>query len=270
MKFTDGKHWTIMRKIKKEGISGVEMKKNKFISIIPGTLTLIFFLAVFGMANNKLQAADEAKTMQASLGSRLEMTSGYIMAGTTGKTIGAAIIYPDSTISAEAYISLAGALAERNITAFVVKYPLGLKFLESGTGTKIIKNNIQIKNWVIISHGDGGVKAGSKVDSKNPYVKGLVLMSSDPGDVSLTDDDVEVVYLKGSAESITDAEVKTITDKLPLNTTQLNIEGAGFLGFASVKGFDPEISLIQQEATAAQAEKIISGALINSSKNKNN
>ncbi|MFB0918686.1 MAG: alpha/beta hydrolase [Clostridiaceae bacterium] len=244
------------------------MSNLKTRSVLPVVASLLVIIGVIAFGMNKIEPSEDAKTTMKLLDNRIIQTTTMIKVVTEDKTLGAAIIYPDEKVSPEAYIPLANRLAKVNITTFIVKYPMGLSFLERNSGKEIIGDNSEIKNWVVLAHGNGGPKAGYLADSKNPYVKGLVLMSADSGDFSLTDDDIRVVYIRGGDDFVNEAKMNSLIAKFPLDTKTIVIDKGHSSKFVSTSGDYDEMSTLQMDIVTNETESIINSALINTSKNR--
>lgn len=244
------------------------MSNPKAKSILPVIAALLVIIGVLAYGTNKIKPSEDAKITMKILDNRVIQTTTMIKVVTEDKTLGAAIIYPDEKVSPEAYIPLANRMAKANITTFIIKYPLGLSFLERNSGSEIIGDNSEIKNWVILAHGNGGPKAGYLADSKNPHVKGLVLMSAEWGDFSLTDDDIRVVNIRGEDDFVDEAKQKSIIEKFPLDTETIVIDKGHSSKFVSTSDEYDEMSALQMDIVTNETEAIINSALINTSKNR--
>lgn len=142
------------------------------------------------------------------------------------------IFYPGERINASAYAKLCKQIASKGYKVIAVDMPFNYATFGKNKAYKIIEDNPNIQNWIIGGDSLGGTSA-CKYAAKNKNVDGIVLISSYPTD-NISDLGFKVLSISGSKDNVIDYEALVNSkDKLPKDTTYIEIEGANHSQFGS-------------------------------------
>lgn len=143
------------------------------------------------------------------------------------------IFYPGGLVDHRAYAPLMRALAENGLKVFLVEMPFDLAVLSPERAGAIIRENREIKTWIIAGHSLGGSMAARFAQNNRDLVRGLVLLAAYPpeGD-DLSNSRIKVLSLYGSLDGVLNFEaLENSKFLLPANTKWLTIEGGNHAQF---------------------------------------
>lgn len=142
------------------------------------------------------------------------------------------IIYPGARVDVKAYSPLANRLAQNGYKVFAADMPFNMAIFSSHKADKIIEDNKDIKNWVIIGHSLGGSMATKEVETNNK-IKGIVYLASYPSNDKIKLTNAKVLSIWGSKDGVINFEnlIKS-KDFLPKDTKYVEIEGGNHSDFA--------------------------------------
>ena len=88
------------------------------------------------------------------------------------------IFYPGANVESEAYIPLMELLAEKNVFAVLVDFPLDFAFFGKNSADEVRTLYPEITSWYIGGHSLGGAVASMYLEDNYEYYDGLVLLGS--------------------------------------------------------------------------------------------
>ncbi|ETA79010.1 alpha/beta hydrolase [Youngiibacter fragilis] len=201
------------------------------------TLKVIFVLAVFGAVGGYIWSSDYYRasvTALEALESGEVNERGDIVFDVEGTDKGV-IIYPGGKVDEKAYALLAKSISEQGYDAYVAKMPLRLAILGIGRAERIMEENTEVNEWVMVGHSLGGV-AASRFIVKDPHgIKGLVLLGSYPDDkTDLASAGIKVHSLIGTEDRIVDRAALGAADKrLGKDFVKVDVQGGNHSYFAN-------------------------------------
>lgn len=141
------------------------------------------------------------------------------------------IIYPGARIDVKAYAPLANRLAQNGYKVFAVDMPFNMAIFSSHKADKVIEENKDIENWVIVGHSLGGAMATNAISTNNK-IKGIVYLASYPSGDKIKDSGAKVLSIWGSKDGVInfDNMIKAKED-LPKDTEYVEIEGGNHSAF---------------------------------------
>lgn len=141
------------------------------------------------------------------------------------------IIYPGARIDVKAYAPLANRLAQNGYKVFAVDMPFNMAIFSSHKADKVIEENKDIENWVIVGHSLGGAMATNAISTNNK-IKGIVYLASYPSGDKIKDSGAKVLSIWGSKDGVInfDNMIKAKED-LPKDTQYVEIEGGNHSAF---------------------------------------
>ena len=221
-------------------------KRNKAALAI---FKVIFVLVVFGVVGGYIWSSDYYRasvTALEALESGAVNEKGDIVFDVEGTGKGV-IIYPGGKVDEKAYALLAKSISEQGYDAYVAKMPLRLAILGIGKAERIMAENTEVTEWVIIGHSLGGV-AASRFIVRNPEgVRGLVLLASYPDEkTDLSDLGITVYSLLGTEDRIVDrAALESADSRLGEGLVSVEVPGGNHSYFANygVQDGDGEASI---------------------------
>lgn len=157
-----------------------------------------------------------------------EIVSKNSTCGTADCVVTGFIFYPGAKIDPQAYFYKLDFLVsgiEGNTKLFITKPPLHLALFGINQADEIIKNNPEIKNWILGGHSLGGAMSCEYAKSHTDKIKILVLLGAYCGsDVSNLD--LKVVSIHGSLDGVLPLEkVSDNRKNLPQNNVDFVIDG---------------------------------------------
>jgi len=141
------------------------------------------------------------------------------------------IIYPGARVDVKAYAPLANRLAQNGYKVFAVDMPFNMAIFSSHKADKVIEENKDIENWVIVGHSLGGAMATNAISTNNK-IKGIVYLASYPSGDKIKDSGAKVLSIWGSKDGVInfDNMIKAKED-LPKDTQYVEIEGGNHSAF---------------------------------------
>lgn len=141
------------------------------------------------------------------------------------------ILYPGAKVDAKAYAPLCKKIASNGYKVIIADMPLNFAMLSPNKAEKIIKENDDIKSWVIGGHSLGGVVA-AKFAANDKNVDGVVFLASYPSNDDLKQLEKNVVSIWGSKDGVLNFKnLIESKENLPQDTTYVEIEGANHSQF---------------------------------------
>ena len=143
------------------------------------------------------------------------------------------ILYPGAKVDAKAYAPLCKKIASNGYKVIIADMPLNFAMLSPNKAEKIIKENDDIKSWVIGGHSLGGVVA-AKFAANDKNVDGVVFLASYPSNDDLKQLEKNVVSIWGSKDGVLNFKnLIESKENLPQDTTYVEIEGANHSQFGN-------------------------------------
>lgn len=148
------------------------------------------------------------------------------------------IFYPGALVDPKAYVPLCRNVAKSNTKVYIIKMPLRLASKGYNKPKELGLFTDTTKTYILAGHSQGAKMAAQFVHENPTLIDKLILIgSSHPRDISLSDSQIPILKIYGSRDGI--ADEKSILDnksKLPSNTQFTRIDGAnhsqfGYYGF---------------------------------------
>jgi hypothetical protein len=172
---------------------------------------------------------------------------------------GGFIFYPGAKVDEKAYSYIGQGIAEKGFYVFIIQMPLRLAIFNPNAASTVIKENPEIKNWVIGGHSLGGSMAASFAFNNHEKIRGLVLLASYPaGSDDLSKSGIRVISITGTNDGVLNKESFKSSEKLlPENTITVSIPGGnhsqfGDYGFQSGDN-EAGISIEQQHSIVVES-----------------
>ena len=141
------------------------------------------------------------------------------------------IIYPGARIDVKAYAPLANRLAQNGYKVFAVDMPFNMAIFSSHKADKVIEENKDIENWVIVGHSLGGAMATKALETNNK-IKGIVYLASYPSGDALKNTGAKVLSIWGSKDGVINFDnMINAREYLPVDTKYVEIEGGNHSAF---------------------------------------
>ena len=162
------------------------------------------------------------------------------------------ILYPGARVAPEAYAPLARAIAKAGHLVVITPMPFGMAVLSPDAAAGVTDAHPEIEHWVVGGHSLGGAMAAQFAAGHPDAVDGLVLWAAyPPNGTDLTASDLVVSSISGSEDGLaTPDEIAASADRLPADTTFVEISGGNHAGFGS---YGPQSG--DGEATINQADQ---------------
>ncbi|MEF8936813.1 alpha/beta hydrolase [Halovenus amylolytica] len=171
---------------------------------------------------------------------------GYVLQPADATPEAGVVFYPGGRVHPNAYVgSLAALSREGNVTVVVPKMPLDLAILDYGFGRTPVWDDAadrarsahpDIDRWYVGGHSLGGSMACRYADDSD--VEGLLLYAS-YCDVDLSDSDLDVLSVTGSADTILNrGAYDRNSANLPDSARTETLDGLNHSQFASYRGQD--------------------------------
>lgn len=152
------------------------------------------------------------------------------------------ILYPEERVDAKAYSKMCNMIASNGYKVVAVDMPFNFAVFGKNEAKKIIQQNEDIDNWVIVGDSLGGAVASDYVKSNLNKIRGIVFISSYPSDYYLKEVNMNVLSIWGSKDGVLKYQkLIDAKEKLPQNTIYSEIEGANhsqFADYGTYKGDD--------------------------------
>ena len=148
------------------------------------------------------------------------------------------IFYPGALVDPKAYVPLCRNVAKSNTKVYIIKMPLRLASKGYNKPKELGLFTDTTKTYILAGHSQGAKMAAQFVHENPTLIDKLILIgSSHPRDISLSDNQIPILKIYGSRDGI--ADEKSILDnksKLPSNAQFALIDGAnhsqfGYYGF---------------------------------------
>lgn len=135
------------------------------------------------------------------------------------------MIFPGAFVDPVAYAPMARAVAKMGYEVTIVKAHFDFSLLAQNRASAIIKQNNNIKKWVLAGHSLGGVAASHIAKRYSDKIKGLSFWASYP-DISLRKVDFQVTSIRGSEDKICPKMICDATGiLLPKDAEKIEIPG---------------------------------------------
>jgi dienelactone hydrolase len=159
------------------------------------------------------------------------------------------VFIPGAKVDPYAYLAtLSGAVEELGLTVVITKPTLNLAFFDQRSVATFTAAAPDVGAWFVGGHSLGGVRACMLADDPATEAAGLVLFGSYCA--AAVDDDLPVLSISGSEDGLsTPAKIRDTADRLPAETTFVQIDGANHAAFGAY-GAQPG----DGEATISPAE----------------
>ena len=188
---------------------GGNMKKKILLFIL--VVSAAFFVVSFGyLLFHRNAAAYATKSYKSDSIVKVTDKGGYIYFEPLSRTAETGLIYyPGGKIESKAYSPTARGLAKKGYAVAIPKFATTLPFFRIMAGDEVIKENVEIKKWVVAGHSLGGVVATeylirAKSDTKDK-IKGIAFLASYPAS--------DISRLEKPALIVTASEDKLITEQ---------------------------------------------------------
>lgn len=221
--------------LKKQNEEKQRQKKRKINKNIFKAVAVVVIIALVGSLAWLLNAYEPQDVARENLvsSSDVEVVEGditeFIPKDVVSKT--GVIIYPGARIDVKAYAPLANRLAQNGYKVFAVDMPFNMAIFSSHKADKVIEENKDIENWVIVGHSLGGAMATNAISTNNK-IKGIVYLASYPSGDKIKDSGAKVLSIWGSKDGVInfDNMIKAKED-LPKDTEYVEIEGGNHSAF---------------------------------------
>lgn len=136
------------------------------------------------------------------------------------------IFYPGAKVDPQAYFyKLAFIVNQTNTKLFITKPPLHLAIFGIKQADEVIKNNPDIKNWILGGHSLGGAMACEYIKGNPGKIKTLILLGSYCAS-DLSGLNLKVIGIHGSRDGLLDVQkVSANRSNLPPTNEDYLIEG---------------------------------------------
>ncbi|MFB9107119.1 alpha/beta hydrolase [Flavobacterium gyeonganense] len=148
------------------------------------------------------------------------------------------IFYPGAMVEAEAYVPLCRKLADQNMRVYLIKMPWRLASKGYNKPKDLHLFGDDSKTYILAGHSQGGKMAAQFVYENPKLTDKLILIgTSHPRDISLTDAEIPILKIYGSKDGVADeGSIMKNKTRLPETAKFLKIEGAnhcqfGYYGF---------------------------------------
>lgn len=148
------------------------------------------------------------------------------------------IFYPGALVDPKAYVPLCRKIAEQNIKVYLIKMPWRLASFgyEKPKQLKLFADSS--KTYTLAGHSQGAKMAAQFVYENPGLAEKLILIgTSHPRDISLSDNKARVMKIYGSRDGVaTEKSIMKNKSKLPASAELVKIDGAnhaqfGYYGF---------------------------------------
>ncbi|WP_300276148.1 alpha/beta hydrolase [Peptacetobacter sp.] len=208
-------------------------KLNKNIFKVLACILIIVVIGTFAWLSNSYEPQDIARENLIS-NNEVFVEEGDVTKFIPKEVISdtGIIIYPGARVDVKAYSPLANRLAQKGYKVFAADMPFNMAIFSSHKADKIIEDNKDIKDWIIVGHSLGGSMATKAVETNNK-IKGIVYLASYPSNDKIKLTDAKVLSIWGSKDGVINFEnlIKS-KDFLPKDTKYVEIEGGNHSDFA--------------------------------------
>lgn len=221
--------------IKKQNEEKERQKKRKINRNILKIITVIIIISFVGslawllnayepqdLARENLVSNEEVKVIEGNI-------TEFIPKDILSRT--GIIIYPGARVDVKSYAPLANRLAQNGYKVFAVDMPFNMAIFSAHKADKVIEENKDIENWVIIGHSLGGSMATNAIETNNK-IKGIVYLASYPSGNKIKETSAKVLSIWGSKDGVIDFDnMIKAKENLPKDTKYVEIEGGNHSSF---------------------------------------
>lgn len=207
-------------------------KLNKKIFKIIMIILVVCVVSSFAWLTNSYEPQDIARQNLVS-NNEVEVNEGKITEFIPKDVISdtGIIIYPEARIDVKAYAPLANRLAQNGYRVFAADMPFNMSIFSPHKADKIIEENEDVKNWVIIGHSLGGNMATKAIETNNK-IEGIVYLAAYPSNNNIKSTDAKVLSVWGSKDSVINFDnLIKAREYLPKDTEYVEIEGGNHSSF---------------------------------------
>lgn len=156
--------------------------------------------------------------------------AGIVLAPSDGQSTVGLVFIPGAKVEAWGYVAtLAGLVAEDNITVVITKPWLNLAFFDLRPLSSFTDLAPEMDAWMVGGHSLGGVRACQLAEETDALVLFASYCSND-----LSESGLPVLSLSGSEDGLsTPAKVDAARDQLPADADMIQIPGANHAAFGS-------------------------------------
>jgi hypothetical protein len=210
-------------------------KLKKILKTIWITAGVLFTVWMF--YSYEAHGVDESLFQNSNL-LKVENTDDYYLFTPQKKFKQVVVFYPGAMVETDAYVPLCRKIAEHNIQVYLIKMPWRLASRGYNKPKELHFFKDSSKSYTLAGHSQGGKMAAQFVYENPKLVDKLILIgTTHPRDISLTDIDIPILKIYGSNDGVADEEsILKNKSKLPVATKFIRIEGAnhsqfGYYGF---------------------------------------
>lgn len=221
--------------LKKQNEEKERQKKRKINRNILKIITVIIIISLVGslawllnayepqdLARENLVSNEEVKVIEGNI-------TEFIPKDILSRT--GIIIYPGARVDVKSYAPLANRLAQNGYKVFAVDMPFNMAIFSAHKADKVIEENKDIENWVIIGHSLGGSMATNAIETNNK-IKGIVYLASYPSGNKIKETGAKVLSIWGSKDGVIDFDnMIKAKENLPKDTKYVEIEGGNHSSF---------------------------------------
>lgn len=141
------------------------------------------------------------------------------------------IFYPGGRVDYRAYAPVLKQIAAQGYPVFLVPVALNLAFFDIDAAAPVIRNNPEIRAWVVGGHSLGGV-AASVFAARTPEVVGIVYWASYPTDDALKQAGLPTLSISGTRDGLaTPEDIAQYKPLMPADARFVVIEGGNHAQF---------------------------------------
>ncbi|MEJ5225720.1 MAG: alpha/beta family hydrolase [Anaerolineales bacterium] len=141
------------------------------------------------------------------------------------------IFYPGGRVDYRAYAPVLKQIAARGYPVYLVPVALNLAFFDIDAAAPVIRDNPEIRAWVVGGHSLGGV-AASVFAARTPEVVGIVYWAAYPTDDALKQADLPALSISGTRDGLaTPEDIAQYKTLMPADARFVVIEGGNHAQF---------------------------------------
>lgn len=141
------------------------------------------------------------------------------------------IFYPGGRVDYRAYAPALKMIAAQGYPVFLVPVALNLAFFDVNAAAPVIRDNPEIRAWVVGGHSLGGV-AASLFAARAPQVAGIVYWAAYPADDTLKQARLPTLSIYGTRDGLAALEdIAQYKPLMPADTLFVAIEGGNHAQF---------------------------------------
>lgn len=212
----------------------IKIQNKKLIVLALLSLLSIILMATLFWLSTGYTPKDDAKAALISTESVNVENAEYISFIPKENSNTGIIFYPGGRVFPEAYSPLLKSIAEDGTSAFIVKMPFNLAVLNIFGADSVIAKHSNIENWILMGHSLGGSMVVNYFNqSKNPTIKGIILLASYPANSdNISESGISVLSIRGENDLLLNSDLFESTKLLlPVDTKFVSIEGGNHAQF---------------------------------------